>query len=251
MKIAFTIIWLGLVLAAQAVGIRGTDSYKPAGWSQSLVWLKFNTSDTTNITDYSAVGTNTFYLVKSTAAATNYSFANGCFKTDPYPDPVAYLKSNASGIADGLSTYTIAAWVRDFGSVYGAGIITSRPSNLLNGMIFGNDLSGSFGFWNDNTVEVRGSGVYPKNTWTRVAVVKTSSYGLDSQKMYVNGSFYGQVHLYANTNRTFHASTIEIGINIFSTSFTADSEFDDIYITAYPFTASDALQDYLKGRSIP
>lgn len=221
-----------------------SSSYTPPGYSQSLLWYKFSgTVDTNNIVDSSPSGNNGF-LVMSSSAATNYSFADSAFQPDPNAsDAYAYIQTYSNSFTLG-STNTFAAWVYLTGRQSGGyeGILFSRLPYSL-GLNVYDPTSQNYGCYYGAVASVSANNAVTSNSWVRIVAVKTGARGI----YYVNG-------VASKTNSTLGTTSLtatnafRVGIDV-SGNRVFRGKLDDVYLTTYPFTASDVLSDYNAQRS--
>lgn len=250
----------------RAYGVRGTDPrYFPPGYSQSLIWWKFDSTSTTNfIADYSAAGTNTAFVF---GIGTNWSFTNNCMTVDPKLDAsgtgnYAFPISQGNYCVPYMTNFTISIWVRPttftatndgpwllWGrseAVYGAGPSAERIYPWPKYDISRCEANGSyvdFGIWNKTAV------------WQNITLVRS---GANTMKLYKNGvPATASSSLGFGYSGTSKSTKICAGASWSSGSpslanngeLTLGGQIDDFYITSYPFTAADATNHYLQGRS--
>jgi len=236
------------VLASYATnGAPAAPWYESESWyPYSLAYWQFNDAAETNITDYSAVGTNLAYLFKSDANATNYSFASSAFRPDVGTSgttPYAIIKSSATSLLDGATNWTVAAWVYA-DSFPALSAILYRFGATSDGLRCATNAVSGF---NNNVVITKG-GAMPTNTWAHVAFTCSGS-AVGARRLYING-----VQVASNTATS--ATTMgtngawALGMDMRSTT---DRQWigmlDDALLVAYPMSGPDLTNMVNHGRT--
>jgi hypothetical protein len=222
----------------------GATEWTPPGYSQSLFWWKFSETSGTNFADSSIIGTNTAYINQATAGSTNWVLSSGAFKPMKNSGGAnAYVLSKRSTIGTGIgNTYTWAIWALITNqNAEINGLLTSRGSRY--NIMYAQPANAIAAYCDGAGCSYVGSPVYTVNIWQRWIYVRNGT----NFSGYINGvkvltgnlttNNFTPALWYAGTEPADPAGRILAGF------------IDDAYFTTYPYTATDATNDYLQGRS--
>lgn len=232
-----------------ATGVRGADgrAWTPPGWSSSILWWKFDGTDTNSIQDYSVSGTNTgFQMTVSNAPSRSilqygYMFPETRFSLASNNTTVSYAQNIGASTP---SNKTMAIWVSTLrganSTYYCAGTTNSSAIVQASSAVYSNFfLSGS-----SSTYVITN---YTLDAWHRLVEV------------FSNGIAYVYCDGVLATSGVYNALN---GISPSAGSALANARpdgsysrilqgfIDDFYITSYLYTPSDVSSDYLHGRSV-
>lgn len=237
-------------LIGAAYRVRGAAAvYQPPGWNQSLIWWKMNTDDGTNIVDYSAARTNNAVVTNALNGAAYIN--DGCLTVLSN----GWAKSARTGIGITLTNCTYSCWFsvtafKAYAGIFGLRVGTGYLTAIMNGSGTENAVASCYASSPFLSYISRNS----TTNWINVVSVYTNSATGTNNNLtiYVNGSVaatYTTISKGAGAppigNGTWNAGTDNYDLmgRIFN------GRIDDCYLTTYLFTAQDATNHYLQGRS--
>lgn len=207
-------------------------AYVPPGWSTSFSWYKFDGTDTNNIPDYSAVGTNSLYAFLVGTNTAGWTLSGGEFSVRGSYNMA--LKSRYNAPAN-VTQATIYAWARVDQIVNYAGHF--RVFGTYN---YGFSSTRPIAYWRDTSLD---QGVnLSTGVWHHLCLVHE---GNGASKYYIDGVQKASGNLAATA---MDQSRVLIGTtDAGNWTYQWVGSISEYYMTRYLMTSNEVVSVYQKG----